>query len=392
MEILKMDNQGRGITYFNGKIVFVNNALTNEDVDIKLTLDKKKFSVADVIKHNKVSPLRIKPKCKYFNVCGGCQLQHLNYKNQLEYKKDKLNNIFNKLGINVDEIVSDTDFYYRNKLSLQIKQKVGLFKINSNDIVNIDECIICKKLINEKIKILNKLDLIKIKKIVLKTFENKIMIEIIGFEDLDLEGIYDKFDTIYLNNNLIKGEKIITKIGCIKYYISPDAFFQVNPYITEKMYNYIKNLCILNNSKYVFDLYCGCGSISLYIANDVDKVYGVEINKESIKDANKNKLLNNINNVSFKCDDTNNIFINNNVDTIIVDPPRSGLSKLVIKKILEKNVTNLIYVSCDPMTLQRDLMILNSKYDIKSIKAFDMFPNTYHVECVALLVRKNEKN
>lgn len=392
MEIIKMDNQGRGITYFNGKIVFVNNALINEDVDIKLILDKKKFSVADVIKYNKISPNRIKPKCKYFNICGGCQLQHLNYKNQLEYKKDKLNNIFNKLGINVDEIVTDTDFYYRNKLSLQIKQKVGLFKINSNDIVNIDECIICKKLINEKIKILNELALSKIKKIVLKAFENKIMIEIIAFENLDLECIYDKFDAIYLNNNLIKGEKIITKIGCIKYYISPDAFFQVNPYITEKMYNYIKNLCILNHSKYVFDLYCGCGSISLYIANDVDEVYGVEINKKSIKDANKNKLLNNINNVSFKCDDTNNIFINNNIDTIIVDPPRSGLSKLVIKKILEKNVTNLIYVSCDPMTLQRDLMILNSKYDIKSIKAFDMFPNTYHVECVALLVRKNEKN
>lgn len=391
MKIVKMDNQGRGITYYNEKIVFVNNALPNEEVEIKLILDKKKFSVAKVINYNETSKLRIKPRCKYFNICGGCQLQHLNYQNQLNYKIDKLNNIFNKLGINFNEIVFDKDFYYRNKLSLQINGKIGLFEINSNNIVSINECVICKKLINEKINVLNKLDLNKVKKIVLKTFENKIMVEIENSEDLDLNSIYNEFDTIYLNNKLIKGDKLIAKIGDIKYYISPNAFFQVNPYITLKMYNYIKELCTLNKAKNVFDLYCGCGSISLFIADSVNKVYGVEINEISIKDANENKVLNNINNVSFKCDDTNNITIEQNVDTIILDPPRSGLSKLVLKKIIDAKIQNLIYVSCDPMTLQRDLTVLKNSYDIINIKAFDMFPNTYHVECVALLIRKNIK-
>lgn len=391
MKIVKMDNQGRGITYYNEKIVFVNNALPNEEVEIKLILDKKNFSVAKVINYNETSKLRIKPKCKYFNICGGCQLQHLNYQNQLNYKIDKLNNIFNKLGINFNEIVFDKDFYYRNKLSLQINKEIGLFEINSNNIVSINECVICKKLINEKINVLNKLDLNKVKKIVLKTFENKIMVEIENSEDLDLNSIYNEFDTIYLNNKLIKGDKLIAKIGDIKYYISPNAFFQVNPYITLKMYNYIKELCTLNKAKNVFDLYCGCGSISLFIADSVNKVYGVEINEISIKDANENKVLNNINNVSFKCDDTNNITIEQNVDTIILDPPRSGLSKLVLKKIIDAKIQNLIYVSCDPMTLQRDLTVLKNSYDIINIKAFDMFPNTYHVECVALLIRKNIK-
>ena len=388
MQIIKMDNQGRGITYYNNKIVFVDNALPFEEVEIKLTLDKKKFSVAEVSNYIKKSDLRIKPMCKYFNVCGGCQLQHINYQNQLKYKKDKLNTIFNKFGISFDNITFDKDFYYRNKISLQIKKGIGLYKINSNDIINIDKCIICKELINEKINLLNKLDLKKIKKLILKTFENKIMLEIIGDEKLNLDCILQEFDTIYLNNNLIKGNKLIEKIGDIKYYISPNAFFQVNPYITLKMYNYIKELCISNSSKYVFDLYCGCGSISLFIAKNVNKVYGVEINKSSIEDANSNKLLNNITNVSFKCDDTNNINIKNNIDTIIVDPPRNGLSKLVIKKIIDSEVKNLIYVSCDPMTLQRDLTILKDLYHIKSIKAFDMFPNTYHVECVCFLKLK----
>ena len=158
--------------------------------------------------------------------------------------------------------------------------------------------------------------------------------------------------------------------------------------ITVKMFNYIKAICQKYNARNVLDLYCGCGSISLFIADIVNTVYGIELNQSSTRDAQDNKKLNSINNVNFRCDTTDNINIKNQIDTLIVDPPRSGLSKKVKDKIISSKVKNIIYVSCDPITLKRDLLSLKEKYQIQSIYAFDMFPNTYHVECVSLLIRK----
>lgn len=383
-----MDNQGRGITYFNDKIVFVNNALPGEDVDLNITIDKKRYSIANVKSYIKKSDKRIEAKCPYFNICGGCQLQHLNYQEQLEYKQNNLIELFKPLNINNIDIVKSHNFFYRDKLTLQVHQKIGLFEINSNNIVPIDKCIICDDLINEKIKYLNLLDTNKIKKIIIKSFNNETMLVIIGNDDINLNNVLDYFDHIYLNNTLVKGSKIIANLKNLKYYVSPHAFFQVNPYITCEIYELIKNICIKNKLKKVLDLYCGCGSISLFIANEVEKVVGVEINESSIKDALLNKELNNIKNAKFICSDTNNIEFKKDYDAIIVDPPRSGLSKTVINKILDRNFKNIIYVSCDPITLLRDLKILNETYNIEFIKAFDMFPNTYHIETVTLLTLK----
>lgn len=389
MEVLKMDNKGRGITYYNNKIVFINNALPSEDVDITLILDKKRYSIANVKNYIQKSKDRIKPKCPYFNNCGGCQLQHLSYKKQINYKFTTLKKEFNKIGIDiVNKIIFDKDFYYRNKLTLQVNNNIGLYSINSNDIVNIEKCIICDKLINEKIKYLKLIDTKKCQQIIIKSFNEQVMLVVIGDNDIILDQIIPYFDVIYVNSKKIKGDKLIANIGNIKYYISPNTFFQVNPYVTYKMYNHIKNLCINNNSKNVLDLYCGCGSISLFISKFVDYVYGIEINSQAIKDANDNKKLNKINNVSFECDDAGNITISNKFDTIIVDPPRNGLDKRIIKQILENKIANIIYVSCNPITLIRDLELLLNKYNIKDIQPFDMFPNTYHVECICHLILK----
>ena len=165
---------------------------------------------------------------------------------------------------------------------------------------------------------------------------------------INLNNIINNFDSVYINNKKIKGDRIIAKIGNIKYLISPNAFFQVNIEMANKLFNYIKYLCSIIKSKNVIDLYCGCGSISLYVSSIVDYVYGIEINEDSIRDANNNKILNKINNVDFKCDTSDNIIILDKYDTLIVDPPRSGLSKKIINKILESNIKNIIYVSCDP--------------------------------------------
>ncbi len=386
MLIQKMDNQARGITYYNDKIVFVNNALPNEDVDINIIIDKKRYSVANVAKYNKIDKNRIKTKCKYYGICGGCQLEHINYQDELEYKKNYLNDIFKVLGIKIDKIISSNDYGYRNKISLKVdNNKIGYNKLNSNEIISIDKCLIADNLINEKIKYLEYIDKNKVNEIIIKSFDNKVMLVLDGENNIDISKLINHFDTIYINDKLVCGDKIITTINSIKYYIAPNSFFQVNSNIAEKMFNYIKDICKKNNASRVIDLYCGCGSISLIIADIVDYVYGVELNKQSIIDANENKLLNNISNVEFKCDTTDNIEDINDFDNMIVDPPRNGLSKKVINKILSSNIKNIIYVSCDPITLRRDLLLLKDKYNIDNITTFDMFPNTYHVENVCTL-------
>ena len=389
MLIQKMDNQARGITYYNGKIVFVNNALPKEDVEIQIILDKKRYSVASVTKYNTLAPNRISPKCKYYDICGGCQLEHISYQDELEYKKNYLNDIFRELNIKIDKIVNCNDYGYRNKITLKVNNnKIGYNKLNSGEIISINKCLIANKLINEKIKYLGYIDKNTVTDVIIKSFNNKVMLVLNGENNTDTSMLINHFDTIYINDKLVNGEKITATINNVKYYIAPNSFFQVNISIARKMFDYIKELCISMHSKNVLDLYCGCGSISLYIADIVDYVYGVELNKQSIIDANENKLLNNINNVEFIRDTTDNIENIRNFDTMILDPPRSGLSKKIIDKIFNSNIKNIIYVSCDPITLRRDLLLLKDRYSINSITTFDMFPNTYHVENVCTLSLK----
>ena len=389
MKIVKMDNKARGITYNNNKIVFVNNALIDEDVDIKITLDKKRYSIADVKKYNIKSCDRIKPKCKYFGFCGGCNLQHLSYENQLKYKLDYLNDMFKPLNVKISKITKSDEFYYRNKITLKVNNKIGFYEINSNNIVEVDNCIIADKNLKDKIDILKKLDTNSINEIILKSFNDKTMIVINSKTDkIKIDVIKDYFDTIYINNKLVYGNRMIATIDNIKYFIAPNAFFQVNLKVARKMFKHIKNTCIKYNAKNILDMYCGCGSISLYISDICNKVLGVEINEQSIKDAIENKKINDIRNVEFICDTTDNIEKFDDFDTIILDPPRSGLSRNLINNILNSKINNIIYVSCDPVTLKRDLQSLSSNYNIREIEAFDMFPQTYHVECISVL----EKN
>ena len=389
MKIIKMDNQGRGITYNNGKIVFVNNALSDEDVELEIILDKKKYSIANVKKYNKICTKRIKAKCKYYDICGGCQLQHISYDEQIKYKENYLKELFKRFNIKFEKIEQSKQFNYRDKITLQSKEKFGFYKKNSNCLVHIDKCAIASENINQKIEYVKNLSTDGIDNIIIKSFDKYVMLVVNGDEKkINLNNIINNFDSVYINNKKIKGDRIIAKIGNIKYLISPNAFFQVNIEIATKMFEYIKNILKNINAKNVIDLYCGCGSISLYIADTVDYIYGIEINESSINDANENKIINNINNVDFLCNTSDNIKISNNFDTVIVDPPRSGLSKTLINKLISSKICNIIYVSCDPITLKRDLYELKSKYNIQNIKAFDMFPNTYHVECVCILKTK----
>lgn len=397
LKIDSLDHNGNGIARLNDKVVFIKNALPEEIIEIKIINERKKFIEANVSKYIKKSNKRMDSPCPYFDICGGCDIMHMSYIDQLSFKQNKIENIINKYlnsNIKINKIVkSSNNFNYRNKITFQVKEKLGFYKNKSYEIVPIQECLISDKLINDSIKYLNKLELNNINKIICRTGSNELMVIIETNKDaLNIEPIKKIADSIYLKINnkykLVYGNKhIYETIDKYKYLVSPDSFFQINLDICLKLYKKIKEY--VGNNKNVLDLYCGTGSIGIFVSEN-NNVLGIEINKYAIKDALENKKINNIKNINFICGDSGKILNNLNFkpDIIIVDPPRSGLDKNAIKNIISIKPKKLIYVSCDPMTFVRDLNILNEYYDIKEITPFDMFPNTKHVESLSLLILK----
>ena len=394
--IEKLDNFGRGITYINDKICFVDNALPNEKVEIEITKEKKRYLEAKIIKILEKSEDRIKPLCPYSNECGGCNLSHLSYEKENDFKYNKVKDLIKKFikeDIELKGIVYDKEYEYRNKIVLHGNNNVsGQYKKYSNDIVNIDKCLLVNNRINEIIKLLKPNS---IEEATIKTSNNlnNILLDIKGNIN-NIDELKSKVDVLIINNKLLSPNKsIISIIGNNKYYLSSNSFFQVNRFLTESLYNEVLNIVKTINPCEVLDLYCGTGTIGIYISNYCREIVGVDYNKSNIEDANKNKELNNCNNISFICNKVENIIDNyKDIDLIIVDPPRSGLddhTRKILKKMMSKTI---IYVSCDPVTLMRDLKDLKEKYNIKYIKPFNMFPRTYHVECISVLERKSVEN
>ena len=396
IKIDTLDHYGRGIGKINNKIIFVDNALPGEIIEPIIVKEKKNYVEGYVKNYIKKSEKRIKEKCIYFNSCGGCDLLHLEYKNQLEFKMEKVKNITSKYlnkDIKINEIIkSDNEFNYRNKITLKVNNKIGFFEKRSNNIVEINECKLALPIINNAIKYLKKLDLSHINSITLRTNSKDLMIIIEADKDIDINYIKPIAYSIYIkrNNvyNLVYGEKYLLEyVDNYKFLVSPDSFFQINLNVCAKLYKKIKDYTRYAHN--ILDLYCGTGTIGIYAHNN-NNLLGIEVNKYAIKDANKNMKLNNITNAKFICGKSEEIInkIKFSPDIIIVDPPRSGMNKKAIRYILNSNASKVIYVSCDPMTLVRDLKMLSDNYKIIEITPFDMFPNTYHVENVCLMEKK----
>ena len=386
----RLNDTGEGIGKINNEIVFVEKTVPGDVVEVENIIKHKNYLEASPAKIIKNSSKRIPAPCPYYEKCGGCQIMNLNYPEQLAYKKEKVINIFKKYGdITVaPNIVFDKEWHYRNKITLQAENnKIGLFKSKSNEIVEIDECLLISNSMNELIKFIKEnIKLAGINQIMLREANNQHMVVFKGnIDNTEALKLKNKVDSIYINNNHIYGTKeITTTLEKYTFKISKDSFFQVNHNQTIKLYNKVKEY--LNKKKKILDLYCGTGSIGIYVSDNCQSILGIEINKQAIKDANINKKINNIENISFKCGDVANIITSKDkYDTIIVDPPRSGLSKKTRKILLEISPNYIIYVSCNPITLVRDIKELSSKYELKDITLFDLFPNTYHVECVCLL-------
>ena len=385
----RLDHFGRGLGHVSGKIIFVPDLLPNEEALVKIVLDKKKYMVGEVVQLIKKSGNRIIPKCGY-DKCG-CALKSLDYFKTLEFKKEKVTAILKRYGEIegvVKEIIPSGNIYpYRNKITLKVKDgKIGYFKNGTNDLIEISRCEIASEKSNEIINILKGSDLSEVREVIIQDF-GEIMLIIKG--DMDIEVLKPLVSSIYINDNLVYGkENIIANLDDFQFYVSKDSFFQVNMDVALKLYYKVLEYLDKALGKRVLDLYCGTGTISLFLSKYFDEVTGIEINEEAVKCAFLNKKLNNVSNVRFICGDVSKEIHNLKADNIVVDRPRSGLTIEGINDILKINPDRVVYVSCDPMTLARDLKLLKEKYIVQEVTLFDMFPWTYHVESVVLLSQK----
>ncbi len=430
VEIIDYTFEGQGVAKINNFIIFIPYALKNNVVDIEIVKVKKKFAFAKII--NSIS---VKTSCEYFNQCGSCDLLHIPYEQQLDLKQNVIKNMLNKNNIKsaVQQFsASSANYNYRNKISLPVtrsnnKIKLGYFKKNSHDILPIKSCILANDTLNNLIlEIENALNFVNEKEYDFKLYTGNVRHVVIrGWEDeymvifvcatgklkttdevVRLLSANSNVKSIVINVNKKKSQQIMGQENIIiygqenislmcdntKFAIKPNAFFQINSYVINDIYKYLKTLTSFHN-KNILDAFCGTGTIGLSLAKQAQTVVGIEINKEAIASALENKQKLKLDNISFICDDIENgikVIDINQIDVVIVDPPRRGLSQNMQQTIAKMNIEELIYISCDINTLVRDLKIFAEKYVIRKIKGFDMFPHTKHFEVVAYLTLKEK--
>lgn len=392
LEINSFDHEGRGIGKYNNKVVFVPNAIPGEIVEIEIIKDKKTFSEGKIISYIKKSPKRIEASCPFYNKCGGCSFEHISIDDE---KKVKTNNVINiiKKYANLDVlpifIDSDKEYNYRNKIELKIENgNWGYYNSLSHNFVRINKCLIAKDSINRIIENKNYFDIKNGSIIIRCNYIDEIIIKIDTSDkyNIDIDNLIknNKIVGIIVNNKLIYGEDYyIEKVGKYLFKVNINSFFQINLNILSKVFDLISK----DKYKTVVDLYCGVGTLGIPI--NKDKLYGIEIVPEAITDAIKNSEINKQNNLYILGDSSKISKIEDKIDCIIVDPPRSGLNNKTINNILKFNSKSIIYMSCNPMTLARDLNILKEKYLVKKIYILNMFPKTKHVECVCFLEFNN---
>lgn len=392
----RLDDFGRGIAYVDGKICFIPNTLPGESVDIEIVKSTKKYIEASVISYLTKSKKRVNHKCPYFSFCGGCQFLNISIQEETKYKTNKIKSLVKKFTNLDNSIVRDcitlNEYNYRNKITFHVKdKKLGFYKEKTNELVEINKCL----LVDEKINLI----INKIKQVVLDNDIDEVSIRVGNNMDtmsinfvgkIDDNSIFDSFkESIYVNGKCIN-YPFISNIGDYKFYVSPLSFFQVNSEVVEPLYNNVLEYCKNNNINSVLDLYCGAGTIGIYISSSVDNVLGIDSCSDAILNANDNKKLNNVNNVSFVCSKVEDYVdkLKDNYDLVVVDPPRSGLDSKTIDYLLDINSRSIIYISCDPVTLVRDLNILSGEYEVKSIQPYNMFPKCYHCESITVLERR----
>ena len=440
VDIVDIGQGGVGIGKYEGFTVFVDGGLIQDKIKVKITKSKKNYAVGDMVEIIEKSPFRVARKCsETLRQCGGCQIQELDYQKQLDIKTNEVKQVISRIGKLDDVVVHDTlgmehPFRYRNKAQFPIQKKdnmpvIGFYKKKSHDLISTDECIIQHEVNDKIIKIIKtyiraynvsiydeKTHKGLLRHVVTKVgfTTGEVMIVLVangkklpylkelasvlkenipGFKTLVVNVNTQKTNVILRKENIVAyGDGMIRDyIGELVFEISPLSFFQVNPLQTEVLYNKALEYANLGENDTVFDIYCGIGTISLFLAQKAKKVYGIEIVEDAIKDAKRNAKINNMDNVEFYVGKAEEVVPKmykegKRANVVVVDPPRKGCDEKVLDTIISMQPDRVVYVSCNPSTLARDLAYLNERgYKCHEIQPVDMFPHSVHVENVAWL-------
>ena len=442
VEIIDNGYEGEGLAKIDNFTIFIPGAIKEEKIKILIVKVLSSHAFGKILEIIKKSEKRKEVDCLTYKRCGGCNLRHIEYEETLKIKQDVVQNLVNKIlknKIKVQETVGmKNPFHYRNKAQypLGINNKgepiIGVFANRTHEVIPIEKCLIqnpqseqiAKYILNfikeNKISIYNentRKGLFRhiVIKIGIRTGQIMCILVVNGENILKEEQLINELITKFpqiktivknvnmKNTNVILGQRNINVygngyiediLGKYTFKISPLSFYQVNPIQAEKLYNLGVEMAQISKDDTVFDLYCGIGTISLFIAKYAKKVYGIEIVKEAIDAAKENAKINNVDNTEFYAGDVEVVLdelINKNkvkADIVMFDPPRKGLDKKSINNILQIKPKKLVYISCNPATLIRDLKMFEEQYEIKTIIPVDMFPWTSHIECVSLLCLK----
>lgn len=410
---------GEGIAHKDGLVVFVDGALPGERVAARGFEKKKTYATARLDQILEPSPHRVQPICPVFDRCGGCQIMHLEYQKQLEEKKQRVADALQRIGkiSGVDVLPctpSPSPLAYRNKIQLPVKDgyRLGLYARHSHDLVEMERCFIhCglgERVFEHIRSIFKKEPLASLRFVLIKTavHTNQVLVVLVTDKKELPEGLgrqimacMPEIKGVVQNINLAEGNVVLSKEFCtlagqdfieekicgLSFKASAASFFQVNPAQAENLYRKVAEFLDLQTHEILLDAYCGVGTLSLILAKQAKEVIGIESVKEAIEDAQANQKLNGITNARFICAEAEKCSIPS-VDAAVLNPPRKGCERAFLEKLASLKPAKLVYVSCDPATLARDLSFLCLQgYAIQEVQPFDMFPQTAHVETVVIL-------
>ncbi|MEG0293371.1 23S rRNA (uracil(1939)-C(5))-methyltransferase RlmD [Enterococcus sp.] len=445
IKIKRLGINGEGIGYYKRLIVFVPRVLPGEEVQVRVTKASPKFAEAELIKMIKVSPDRIEPPCEFYDRCGGCQLQHLTYKKQLDFKKDLLKQSLEKFKPTdyrnyqlKDTIGMNEPWHYRNKAQFQLQfneetqqAEAGLYEMNSHRLVAIDDCLVqeetTQKVLNTVLELINHYQLPIYNEHknsgILRTLMVRIGIEtgqvqlvfITSTPKLPkknhlireineklpevvsiMQNVQNKKTSLVMGDETIHlwgQEAIEEKINDLTFDLSPRAFFQLNPKQTKVLYDEARKALSLNENESLVDAYCGVGTIGLSLAHLAKEVRGMDIVPQAIDDAKANAVRKGFKNTRYEVGTAEELLpqwlrSGFKPDAIVVDPPRTGLGDELLNALITYPAKKLVYVSCNVSTLARDLQVLTKKYHVDYLQSVDMFPQTARCEVVVKLTKK----
>ncbi|WP_105994257.1 23S rRNA (uracil(1939)-C(5))-methyltransferase RlmD [Staphylococcus simulans] len=441
-QVVDLTHEGHGVVKIDRYPVFVPKALTGEEIEFKLIKVNKNFAIGKLLEIFTESKDRVEPPCVYYDKCGGCQLQHLDYQAQLEMKRNQVVNLFHRKGKFTSTPINETigmmnPWNYRNKSQIPVGQNsedapiMGFYRQRSHDIIDMEECLIQDSIQNQLMRMIR--GLLKehnvsiydekrkeglLRHVIIrvgytsrevmvvfvtngKKFKQakamiKQMVEAVPNIKSVIQNINETHSNVIMgkkSKTLYGKDEITDELDSVEFEISDQSFYQINASQTVKLYNKALEYAGLTGEETVLDTYCGIGTIGLYMAEQAKHVYGVEVVPAAIEDAKKNAKLNGYDNTTFVCGKAESVIMDwkqqgIQPDVVMVDPPRKGCDEQFLRTLLELNPKRIVYISCNPSTQQRDAHILAEGYELKEITPVDMFPQTTHIETVALFERK----